>query len=76
MSIDLYEILSDEIAEEVNEEVRNEVNLGDAIPEKEVDNMIYDKASAICPSNIDHYDVADKAKEKIDCWDAILPYGA
>jgi len=41
-----------------------------------VDNMIYDKASAVCPGNIDHYDVADKAKEKIDCWDAILAYGA
>ena len=76
MTIDLYETLSDSIAEEVNEEVRNEVNLGDTISEKEVDNMIYDKASAVCPGNIDHYDVADKAKEKIDCWDAILPYGA
>ena len=73
---DLYEILSDEIAEEINEEVRNEVNLGDTIPEKEVDNMIYGKASEVCPGNIDHNDVADKAKEKITCWDAILPYGA
>ena len=72
MSIDLYEILSDEIAAEVDEAVRNE----EEISEREVDDMIQAKASEVCPGNIDHYDVIDKAKEKINCWDAILPYGA
>ena len=72
MTQDLYEILSDEIAAEVDDEVRNE----EEISEKEVDNMIQAKASEICPSNIDHYDVMDKAKEKINCWGSIIPYGA
>ena len=71
-----YENLSDSIAEEVNEEVRNEVNLGDTISEKELDNMIWAKVSEACPGDLDHFDVASLVKEKIDCWDAILPYGA
>ena len=70
--VDLYEILSDEIAAEIDSEIALEEN----IHEREVDDMIQAKASEVCPSNIDHYDVIDKAKEKIDCWDAILPYGA
>ena len=76
MTIDLYETLSDSIAEEVNEEVRNEVNLGDPISEKELDNIIWEKAMDICKGDEDHFDVIDMAKAKIDCWDAILPYGA
>ena len=71
-----YENLSDKLAEEVNEEVRNEVNLGDPISEKELDNIIWEKAMDICKGDEDHFDVIDMAKAKIDCWDAILPYGA
>ena len=71
-----YENLSDSIAEEVNEEVRNEVNLGDTISEKELDNMIWDKVSEQCPSNLDHFDVNSLVKEKFENWDAIVPYGA
>ena len=71
-----YENLSDSIAEEVNEEVRNEVNLGDPISEKELDNIIWEKAMDICRGDEDHFDVIDMAKAKIDCWDAIVPYGA
>ena len=73
MTQDLYEILSDNIAAEIDDEVANEDG---EVSEKEVDNMIQAKASEICPSNIDHYDVIDKAKEKINCWDTIIPYGA
>ena len=73
MTQDLYEILSDNIAAEIDDEVANE---DEEISEKEVDNMIQAKASEICPSNIDHYDVIDKAKEKINCWGSIIPYGA
>jgi hypothetical protein len=73
MTQDLYEILSDNIAAEIDDEVANEDG---EISEKEVDNMIQAKASEICPSNIDHYDVIDKAKEKINCWGSIIPYGA
>ena len=73
MTQDLYEILSDNIAAEIDDEVANE---DEEISEKEVDNMIQAKASEICPSNIDHYDVMDKAKEKINCWGSIIPYGA
>ena len=73
MTQDLYEILSDNIAAEIDDEVANEDG---EISEKEVDNMIQAKASEICPSNIDHYDVMDKAKEKINCWGSIIPYGA
>mgnify|MGYP001128573519 CR=1 FL=1 len=72
MTQDLYEILSDNIAAEIDDEVRNE----EEISEKEIDDMIQAKASEICPSNIDHYDVMDKAKEKINCWGSIIPYGA
>ena len=71
-----YENLSDSIAAEVNEEVRNEVNLGDEISEKELDNMIWDKVSEACPADLDHYDVISLVKEKFENWDAILPYGA
>ena len=71
-----YENLSDKLAEEVNEEVRNEVNLGDPISEKELDNIIWEKAMDICRGDEDHFDVIDMAKAKIDCWDAIVPYGA
>jgi len=71
-----YENLSDSIAAEVNEEVRNEVNLGDTISEKELDNIIWEKAMDICRGDEDHFDVIDMAKAKIDCWDAIVPYGA
>ena len=71
-----YENLSDKLAEEVNEEVRNEVNLGDTISEKELDNIIWSKAMDICRGDEDHFDVIDMAKAKIDCWDAIVPYGA
>jgi hypothetical protein len=71
-----YENLSDKLAEEVNEEVRNEVNLGDTISEKELDNIIWEKAMDICRGDEDHFDVIDMAKAKIDCWDAIVPYGA
>ena len=71
-----YENLSDSIAEEVNEEVRNEVNLGDTISEKELDNMIWDKVSGACPENLDHFDVNSLVKEKFEHWDAIVPYGA
>ena len=74
--MDLYEILSDELAEEVNEEVRNNVNLGDEISEKELDNMIWEKAMDVCKGDIDHFDVIDLAKAKIDCWDVVVPYGA
>ena len=73
MTQDLYEILSDNIAAELDDEVANEDG---EVSEKEVDNMIQAKASEICPSNIDHYDVIDKAKEKINCWGSIIPYGA
>jgi len=73
MTQDLYEILSDNIAAEIDDEVANEDG---EISEKEVDNMIQAKASEICPGNIDHYDVIDKAKEKINCWGSIIPYGA
>ena len=73
MTQDLYEILSDNIAAEIDDEVANEDG---EVSEKEVDNMIQAKASEICPSNIDHYDVIDKAKEKINCWGSIIPYGA
>jgi hypothetical protein len=73
MTQDLYEILSDNIAAEIDDEVANEDG---EISEKEVDNMIQAKASEICPGNIDHYDVMDKAKEKINCWGSIIPYGA
>jgi hypothetical protein len=73
MTQDLYEILSDNIAAEIDDEVANEDG---EVSEKEVDNMIQAKASEICPSNIDHYDVMDKAKEKINCWGSIIPYGA
>ena len=72
IEFDLYELFSDQIAAEVDEAVANE----EEISEREVDDMIQAKASEVCPSNIDHYDVIDKAKEKINCWDAILPYGA
>ena len=71
-----YENLSDQLAEEVNEEIRNEVNLGDTISEKELDNIIWSKAMDICRGDEDHFDVIDMAKAKIDCWDAIVPYGA
>ena len=70
--VDLYEILSDEIAAEIDSEIALEEN----IHEREVDDMIQAKASEVCPSNIDHYDVIDKAKEKINCWGSIIPYGA
>ncbi len=73
MTQDLYEILSDNIAAEIDDEVVNEDG---EVSEKEVDNMIQAKASEICPGNIDHYDVMDKAKEKINCWGSIIPYGA
>jgi hypothetical protein len=73
MTQDLYEILSDNIAAEIDDEVANEDG---EVSEKEVDNMIQAKASEICPGNIDHYDVMDKAKEKINCWGSIIPYGA
>ena len=76
MTINLYEILSDKIAEEINEDVRDNWDAWYTVDEKEVDNMIQAKASEVCPDNIDHYDVIDLAKAKIDCWDAILPYGA
>ena len=71
-----YENLSDSIAAEVNEEVRNEVNLGDTISEKELDNMIWDKVSEACPGDLDHFDVNSLVKEKFEHWDAIVPYGA
>ena len=71
-----YENLSDKIAEEINEDVRDNWDAWYTVDEKEVDNMIQAKASELCPDNIDHYDVIDLAKAKIDCWDAILPYGA
>jgi hypothetical protein len=71
-----YENLSDKIAEEINEDVRDNWDAWYTVDEKEVDNMIQAKASELCPDNIDHYDVIDMAKAKIDCWDAILPYGA
>ena len=71
-----YENLSDQIAEEINEDVRDNWDAWYTVDEKEVDNMIQAKASEQCPDNIDHYDVIDMAKAKIDCWDAILPYGA
>ena len=72
IEFDLYELFSDQIAAEVDEAVANE----EEISEREVDDMIQAKASEVCPSNIDHYDVIDKAKEKINCWDTIIPYGA
>ena len=71
-----YENLSDKIAEEINEDVHDNWDAWYTVDEKEVDNMIQAKASELCPDNIDHYDVIDLAKAKIDCWDAILPYGA
>ena len=71
-----YENLSDSIAEEINEDVRNEVNLGDTISEKELDNMIWAKVSEACPEDLDHFDVVDMAKAKFENWDAIVPYGA
>ena len=72
IEFDLYELFSDLIAAEVDEAVANE----EEISEREVDDMIQAKASEVCPSNIDHYDVIDKAKEKINCWGSIIPYGA
>ena len=71
-----YENLSDSIAPEVNAEVRNEVNLGDTISEKELDNMIWDKVSGACTGDLDHFDVNSLVKEKFEHWDAIVPYGA
>ena len=73
---DLYEILSDEIASEVTTEVRDNVNHGDEIAEKEVDDMIWSKAMDVCKGDIDHFDVIDMAKAKLDCWDVIIPAGA
>ena len=71
-----YENLSDSIAEEINEDVRNEVNLGDTISEKELDNMIWAKVSEACPGDLDHFDVVDMTIAKFENWDAIVPYGA
>tara|TARA_B110000902_G_C14034684_1_gene485480 strand:+ start:117 stop:347 length:231 start_codon:yes stop_codon:yes gene_type:complete len=67
--LDQYETLSDQVAEEVNEEIRLNGRLskfGENYTTQQVDNMALEKASAICPRNIDHYDVADLAKDKID----------
>lgn len=61
--MDLYEVLSDEISEDVTDTLRAEDEL---MFEKEVDNIIWDKVSSTCPSNIDHYDLIDKVKEKVD----------
>ena len=72
-----YEFLSDKLAEEVDQEVKdNYGNFGDTLHEKELDNIIWEKAMDICKGDEDHFDVIDMAKAKIDCWDAILPYGA
>ena len=67
--LDQYETLSDQVAEEVNEEIRLNGRLskfGENYTTQQVDNMALEKASAICSRNIDHYDVADLAKDKID----------
>ncbi len=71
-----YENLSDKLAEEVNEDVRDNWDAWYTVNEKEVDDMINAKVSEACPGDLDHFDVASLVKEKIDCWDAILPYGA
>jgi hypothetical protein len=71
-----YENLSDSIAEEVSEDVRDNWDAWYTVNEKEVDDMINAKVSEACPGDLDHFDVASLVKEKIDCWDAILPYGA
>jgi hypothetical protein len=67
--LEQYEILSDKVAEDVNEEIRlngNLTELGKNYTTQEVDSMALNSASSICPRNIDHYDVADLAKDKID----------
>ena len=71
---DPYETLSDQLAEEVDTEVNN--NFDGAMPEKEVDNIIWEKAMDICRGDEDHFDVIDLAKAKLNCWDRIVPYGA
>ena len=74
--IDMYELLSDELAVEVADEVRNNLDNGEEMAESELDNIIWEKAMYVCKGDIDHYDVIDMTKAKIDCWDVIVPAGA
>ena len=72
-----YEFLSDTLAEEVDQEVKDNCgNFGETISEKELDNIIWEKAMDICKGDVDHFDVIDMAKAKINCWDSIIGYGA
>lgn len=68
-----YEGLAQEIAEEINEDIRFNNNLsdGDEFNDVIIDQMVMDKASEVTPSYLDHYDVADKAREMIDYVDVI-----
>ena len=68
-----YEGLAQEIAEEINEDIRFNNNLsdGDEFNDIIIDQMVMDKASEVTPSYLDHYDVADKAREMID-YDAVV----
>jgi hypothetical protein len=61
-----YEGLAQAIADSVNETIKCEVNLGDTIKAETVEQMIIDKASSDTPSYLDHYDVADKAREYVE----------
>ena len=61
-----YEGLAQTIADDVNETIKYEVNLSDGIKSQTVEQMIMDKASEETPDYLDHYDVADKAREYVE----------
>ena len=49
----------------------NNLSDGDEFNDIIIDQMVMDKASEVTPSYLDHYDVADKAREMIDYVDVI-----
>ena len=63
-----YESLGMEIAEGINEDIRfnNCLFDGDKFSDVIIDQMVMDKASEVTPDYLDHYDVADKAREMIE----------
>jgi hypothetical protein len=64
-----YDGLAQAIADDVNETIRSD----SSYDRSATDQMITDKASSNTPSYLDHYDVADKAREFVEyewCNDA------
>ena len=60
---DIYDMLSTDIAQEVEQDLRNEDEL---MFEKDVDELIWSAAMEVCKGDVDHYDVIDMAKAKIE----------